>query len=169
MQLSFIFLAIYFLILILSMFSGCLFLFKRWLASLSTIIIMIIYIYLERRISSFNTIKGMSDYFYYHFDNIFSLFNIDGDNKLLVCQGIYLLIIYIVLYLIFRMIYHFVHLKFTSKDNKVFSFRKFINGLLFLITIGFTYTYFLSDFAPLFKIQYGFIEPVISTLGFLIR
>lgn len=169
MQLSFIFLIIYFLILILASFSSCLFLFKRWLASFSSALILLIYIYLEQRISSFNTIRGLTDYFYYHFDNIFNFFNVSGESKLLVCQGILLLINYLVLYFIFRFIYSFIHLKFTSKDNRVFSFKKFVNGIMFIIVIGFSWTYFLSSFAPLFNLENGFMDPIIKTLGFLIR
>lgn len=169
MQLSFIFLIVYLFILMFSIFASANFLFKRWLACLCSGLILLFYVYLDRRIQGFNTIQNMTDYVFYHFDKLFDILKVYDNDRLLVSQGIYLFIVFLIIYIIFRMIFSFIKVNFTCESNYQLSWPKLLNGFMFLVC-GFLFsTYFMSTFAPIFTIKYGFMEPIIKSLGVLIR
>ncbi len=169
MQLSFIFLIVYFFLLIISIFASSSFLFKRWLAYLCSGVAVLLYVYIDRRLQGFNTIKYMSEFISTHTSKLFDILKVSGDSRLLVCQTIYLFLIFIVCYIIFRLIFISIKVDYTCESNYRLSWPKLLNGFMFLLCGFLVSTYFMSAFAPVFTIKYGFMEPIINRLGVLIR
>lgn len=169
MQLSFIFLIVYFLLLIVSIFASASFLFKRWLAYLCSGLAILLYVYIDRRLQGFNTIKYISELISNHSNRLFDYLKVSGDSRMLVCQTLYLFILFIVCYIIFRLIFIPIKVNYTCESNYKISWPKILNGFMFLLCGFLISTYFMSAFAPVFTIKYGFMEPIINRLGVLIR
>lgn len=163
MQLSYLLLLVWFIVLLIGFFSSESHILKSALAAFVASSLTALYVYLEKIFTKLTSFASMSNYFYNLLKGIYSSRGLSEVERQMISQGIFIFIIFAFLFLLSLFIMHFFSFgkapeKKTIRISKPFSFIFFVAIWLFISA------FFFSWFAPLFQVPLGFLGGFLTSL-----
>ncbi|MCI2069278.1 MAG: hypothetical protein LKJ88_06905 [Bacilli bacterium] len=163
MQLSYLLLLVWLIIVIIGFFSSESHVLKSAVCALLASSLTALYVYLEKIFTKLTSFASMSHYFYNLLKGIFSSRNMGEYERQMISQGIFIFLIFALIFLLsFFIMLFFSFGKAPSQKNIRIS-KPF--SLVFFVAIwAFISAFFISWFAPLFQIPLGFLGGFMTSL-----
>ena len=160
MQISYLLLFSWIIILMLGVRTSANHIFKSGISCLLALVLTFLYVYLEKSFANLNSMAGMIAYFEKMYAPLFASLSIPADKAYLIAQGSYLLIIFILLDILFFVLLS-INVFGRSPDKKSrFNFLNIVFLIIYLSSWGMFLSVFVVNIAPILLIPEGFLAPL---------
>lgn len=169
MQVTYLLLFSWIIILYLGFNCSANHVFKSSLSCLIALLLTFSYVYVEKQFDELNSFEGMTQFFYYKLMPIFTNLNIPDEKAYTISQGLYLFIFFILLDVLVFIIFSInVFGRSPAKSQ-----RYNAGNIAFLVIYIFSWmsfsTFFSLEVLPILDIDIGFLSPLFDWVSGVIE
>lgn len=164
MNLSFLLIVFWIMILLCGMLCSRNHLFKISLCLLISLSLTLIYLYLEKRFSNLTSLTKMEDFFIDKFAKFYQNRGLTLEERRKVSLTFWILVINVVLFIIAYFSLSFVPFGRVT-DGKYHFFRRLVPYLIYVSGLGYAFLFFIDGFSPFVSMPFGFLESFSKLIG----
>lgn len=165
MQVTYLLLFSWVIILYLGFNCSANHIFKSSLSCLIALLFTFAYVYVEKQFDELNSFEGMTQFFYYKFIPLFANLNLPDAKIYTIAQGLYLFIIFALLDILFFVIFSINVFGRSPSKMQRYNLVNIIFMIIYFVSWGAFSTVFSLEILPILDIEVGFLSPLFQWLN----